>query len=213
VAAAVEHIAFLKTCDFSTVLDAGANKGQFTLAVQCVRPDAYVVGFEPLAGPAGRYARLFANRSNIELRRVALGSKQEQVDIHVSCRDDSSSLLPITEVQTSIFPGTEERGRESVKVVRLDDEIDVAALKPPVLLKMDVQGFELETLKGAVRSLERIEHVYCELSFFPFYAGQPLADEVIAWLATHGFSLAGVYHIANDVSGRAVQADFYFQRP
>jgi len=44
------------------------------------------------------------------------------------------------------------------------------------------------------------------------YAGQALADEVIAWLRERNFKLCGVYNMAYDKSGKAVQADFLFQK-
>ena len=53
--------------------------------------------------------------------------------------------------------------------------------------------------------------VYCECSFIEWYAGQALADEVIAWLRERGFKLCGVYNMAYDRDGKAVQADFLFQ--
>ena len=54
--------------------------------------------------------------------------------------------------------------------------------------------------------------VYVECSFMELYAGQSFADEVIAWLRERGLRLVGVYHMAYDGEGRAVQADFLFGR-
>jgi hypothetical protein len=97
-------------------------------------------------------------------------------------------------------------------VVRLDDALRVSELPHPVMLKIDVQGFELNVLKGAERSLTDIDHLYIELSFAPLYVGQPLASEVVAWLAQRGFVLAGIYHVEPDQAGRSIQADVHFQR-
>ncbi|MEW6169635.1 MAG: hypothetical protein AB1651_18375 [Pseudomonadota bacterium] len=54
--------------------------------------------------------------------------------------------------------------------------------------------------------------MYAECSFQTLYAGQSFADEVIAWLRERGLRLAGVYPMAYDERGRAVQADFLFAR-
>jgi hypothetical protein len=75
-----------------------------------------------------------------------------------------------------------------------------------------VQGAELEVLKGCASLLSSFDHIYAELSFVEFYSGQPLCDEVIAYLAQHGFALAGVYNLAADKDGVTVQADFLFSR-
>lgn len=212
VAATTEHKAFLQNVEFKTVLDAGANKGQFSLAVCCFHPGTEIIAFEPLQGPARTFSRVFGGNDKIVLKQVALGAVAANADIHVSKREDSSSLFAITDIQTETFHGTEEVNTQVVRVNALDQEIDVSELKKPILLKIDVQGFELELLKGAERSLGAIEHIYCELSFLPLYLGQPLAPEVIQWLAKRGFGLAGVYHIAHNANGRAVQADFHFQK-
>ena len=100
-----------------------------------------------------------------------MGERAGTAPIHVSARDDSSSLL-----------------------------------------KLDVQGYELHALRGCVTLLDAFAWVYCECSFVELYAGQALADEVIAWLRAHGFALIGAYNMAFDHDGRAVQADFLFAR-
>ncbi|MHB8571083.1 MAG: FkbM family methyltransferase [Metallibacterium sp.] len=80
------------------------------------------------------------------------------------------------------------------------------------MLKLDVQGYELQALRGCETLLEAFAWVYCECSFVELYAGQALADAVIAWLRERGFGLLGAYNMANDRDGRAVQADFLFGR-
>ena len=54
--------------------------------------------------------------------------------------------------------------------------------------------------------------MYVECSFVELYAGHAFADAVIAWLRGRGFALRGVYNMAYDDDGRAVQADFLFAK-
>lgn len=77
---------------------------------------------------------------------------------------------------------------------------------------MDVQGFELPALAGCEGLLDRFAWIYVECWFMELYAGQALADAVIAWLRDRGLRLAGVYNMSDDSDGRAVQADFLFGR-
>lgn len=212
VGAAIEHRNFLHSASFSTIIDAGANKGQFSLAARAAQPNARIIAFEPLEKQAAVYERIFAKDTHTQLIHTALGAQQGTADIHIAKRADSSSLLPIGTMQTEVFPGTEEIACVRITVDRLDHALDVATLPHPVLLKIDVQGFELELLKGADKILEHIDGIYVELSFLPFYDSQPLADEVIEWLARRRFYLAGVYHLAYSKQGQAVQADMYFRR-
>ncbi len=135
-----------------------------------------------------------------------------EAQIHVSARDDSSSLLPITQRQNALFPGTAEAGIATIRVMRLADALPAAGIESPALLKLDVQGFELQALAGCEDVLERFAWVYVECSFVELYAGQAFADGVIAWLRERGLRLTGVYNMAYDRAGRAVQADFLFGR-
>jgi FkbM family methyltransferase len=213
VAASIEHERVLRNLgEIRTVLDLGANRGQFALVSRHCFPDATIVSFEPLSGPASRYRRVFVDDPAAVMHQVAIGPEAGEATIHVSKRDDSSSLLPITGMQNELFPGTAEAETKTIRVAPLADLVDVQSIQLPVLLKLDVQGFELEALRGCESVLGRIGFVYVECSFLELYAGQALADEVIAWLRERGFRLSGVFNMSYDASGRSVQADFLFER-
>ena len=122
--------------------------------------------------------------------------------------DDCSSLLAPTAHQGAVFPQTRLAGTLPVEIAPLDAFIGPGDLPAPALLKLDVQGFELAALDGCASLLDRFAAVYVECSFVPLYAGQPLADEVLAHLRERGFRLSGVYNLTYDREGRAVQADF-----
>ena len=78
-----------------------------------------------------------------------------------------------------------EKGRIDLPMQRLDDlRIDLPA---PLLLKLDVQGYELEVLKGASETLKRTEVILSEVSLLPYNKGAPLMHEVIAFLADQDF--------------------------
>jgi len=92
---------------------------------------------------------------------------------------------------------------------------DLIILRVPLpffLLKLDVQGFELEVLKGCRSMLDYFSRVYVECSFVELYEGQALAHEVIDYLHQHGFRLSGVYNMTYGKEGIAVQADFLFTK-
>jgi FkbM family methyltransferase len=210
VAAAIEHEILLKQIQFSTIIDIGANKGQFALVCRYCFPDAKIISFEPIEEPSKKFRMIFLHDSNVVLHQVAIGPETAEKDIHISARDDSSSLLSISELQNEIFPGTAEVSTQLIKVVTLNNLIKPNDIKSPALLKIDVQGYELESLKGCEDLLNCFQNVYVECSFVELYEGQSFAQDVIVFLDQHGFVLKGIYNMSYDKKGNAVQADFFF---
>lgn len=212
VAAGVEHESVLKALDFRTVVDIGANRGQFALVVRRILPTAAIYSFEPLPIPARRFKDIFFGQQNVVLYQSALGADDREVTMHISARDDSSSLLAITDAQSTLFPGTEEAAVTTVRVRPLCTFIGKEKITHPALLKLDVQGFEFEVLKGCEDMLDAFSHVYAECSFIELYKGQPLVPEIISWLHARQFTLRGIYNLCYDKKGQAIQADFLFCR-
>ena len=210
VAAGVEHGTLLKSMKMATVVDIGANRGQFSLVARWCFPQARILAFEPLLGAVAKFSRVFAVDDRVTLNAVAIGPKAEQRSLHVSRSDDSSSLLPITERQSRLFPGTEEQRVTDVTVAPLGDFVDARDVCRPALLKLDVQGFELEALKGCESLLGVFDAIYVECSFIELYRGQALLADVINWLYDRGFRLQGAYNLCYDSQGLAVQGDFLF---
>ena len=80
-------------------------------------------------------------------------------------------------------------------------------------LKLDVQGFEMQVLMGAERSLERVRGLQAELPLTSLYEGDRPWREVVDHLARHGFAIAGVEPGFEDPdSGRMLQFDGVFLR-
>lgn len=210
VAASVEHEGVPFDPDTRTVIDVGASRGQFGLFAARTFTKARLVCFEPLAAPRAMLESVMpADRTTIH--PLAIGGARSTEQIHVSAADDSSSLLPIGRGQVEAFPGTQEERTEEVRVERLDDVL-TQPIERPALLKIDVQGYELEALRGADETLGHVDAIYVECSFTELYDGQPLADEVVCHLRDRGFRLAGVYGVARTPAGACLQADFLFRR-
>jgi FkbM family methyltransferase len=210
VAAAVEHRSVLQGLQCQTVVDIGANRGQFALVARNCFPEATIISFEPLPGPAAQFRAVFAGDPRVTLHQAAVGPQCGQAMIHISRRDDSSSLLPITSMQDTLFPGTAEIATETVRVAPLNEFVSEADVGPQALLKLDVQGYELMALKGCETLIDRFAFVYVECSFVELYEGQALANEVIGYLHARPWGLQGIYNVRYSAAGRAIQADFLF---
>jgi FkbM family methyltransferase len=211
VAPAIEHESVLRGLGLDFVVDVGANRGQFSLVCRRLFPEAAIVGFEPQDGAAGVYRALFANDTRVRLHESALAAERGQMMMHISARDDSSSLLPISGAQTGYFPGTEAVGTRMVAVGFLQDFVQPSEFGKRAFLKVDVQGFELEVLKAAEPLLASFGWIYVECSFVQLYEGQPLAPEILAWLEERNFAVAGNFNPTTARDGTRLQADLLFR--
>jgi hypothetical protein len=78
---------------------------------------------------------------------------------------------------------------------------------------MDVQGFELELLKGAINSLQQIKLIRFEASFISLYKDAPKFSEICLFLEESGFRFHSILgQIRSKESDTPVQGDFLFIR-
>lgn len=212
-AAGVEHKSVLRTLgEIRHVVDIGANRGQFALIARKCFSDALIDSFEPLVEPRQIYQAVFSGDLKVRLHGLAIGPQKGNGVIHISNRDDSSSLLPIGGEQTRLFPETAEKESRVIQVSTLGDVFKSGGeIIAPSLLKIDVQGYELSTLNGCDSVLGKFKYIYVECSFVELYTGQSLVGEVILFLSERNFRLIGVHNVYYDHSGKAIQADFLFQ--
>lgn len=200
--------------EVATVIDVGANRGQFSLLARELWPHSTIHAFEPLANPAAVFARIHGADRNVHLHQVALSERGGESEMHVAGRDDSSSLLPIGIHQTTAYPESAEVGRERVRTAKVEEILDMNGLRTPLLLKLDVQGYEDRLLAAMSGSLvARAEFILCELSFVELYAGQALAGRTVRRLTKEGFDVAAVGSTAVHPGLGAIQCDFLFKRP
>lgn len=210
--AAVEHEELFSQFRFDTILDVGANVGQFAVTALACAPSAVVHSFEPIQQCFTKLDRLRECFSSLHCYPFALGEEPGRATINVAANLGSSSILPFSPLQDQVYPGTGPIGREEITIETLDHVVESLPLVGTVLLKLDVQGFELNVLRGGLRMLERVDFVYLEGNFVAMYDGQPLITELIRLLDECNFSLRSIYNIGCGTYPTQVQADFLFCR-
>lgn len=210
VAAAVEHEDIPYSAAFNTVVDVGANRGQFAVVAARRFPEARLWCFEPLPDARVRLQTILRHREHSTIIGTALADRADQRRLHVTHDDDSSSLLRVGHLQRAEFPRTHEVSRMPVQTTRLDEFLTRGSIAQPALLKIDVQGTELAVLQGTTSIIDAFDAIIVECSFVELYVGQAPASHVIAFLASHGHHLRGVYGATYGADGACLQADLLF---
>jgi FkbM family methyltransferase len=208
--ASTEHDRIIDDLNLDTVIDIGANRGQFALCVRRLYPGAMIYSFEPLKKPAAKFRKVFEKDPRVRLFNKAIAAQSGSTEMHVSRWDVSSSILPFAQAQHDNFPFTEESRQETVTAATLADSLEQDSIKGTALLKLDVQGYELTALRGCENLIGRFKYVYVESSFIELYVGQALATEVISYLFDKGFKLTCVANLSTGNAKRPIQADFLF---
>lgn len=203
----IEHKSALAGMNVASVIDVGANKGQFSLVARSLFPNAEIHAFDPLETEFAIFKSVV--KGPVKHYAIALGAQAGEAKFYVTSRPDSSSLFKPDRGREHLY-GVTLSSSQTVPVMRLSDAIDLRTLTGPVLLKLDVQGGELDVLRGAADVLPLIDTIYTEASFVSLYEHQPLAGDIIDFLAKHGFALRGVFNHAVAPGVGPVQADFLF---
>jgi FkbM family methyltransferase len=200
--------------DVETVIDVGANVGQYGAALRASGFGGQIVSVEPLSDAYGRLARRCANDPQWVAVHTAVGAAPGTLSINVSANSYSSSVLPMTSAHTGAAPGSEYVGAEAVPVTTVAELVERFGLDPArTWLKIDTQGYEAPVLDGAGPLLGTFAAVQLELSFVPLYDGQALFDELVGRLAGAGHVLFGLEAGFSDPrTGRTLQCDGVFVR-
>lgn len=207
----LELLETLRATPPAVIYDIGANIGTWTCLAKSLYPAARVEAFEPLAQHVADFHRWTAAwPDDIRLHRCALGSSERTATMHVMDFSDASSLLPLAAAGAREF-NVHPTQEQSIPLVPLDVLVARENLPPPDLIKLDIQGYELEALRGAETCLRTARSVLCEVSFREYYTGQPLFADLAAFLRTHGFSLHAL-GAGTTLGAPLVQADALFTK-
>lgn len=180
-----------KNLKIKTVLDIGANVGQFATNIREQLPEAQIYSFEPLKECYDSLVETFKTDSNFIAFNYALGEKEEEIEMYKSKYTPSSSLLQMSETHKNLFPHTKEHTPEKIKVRILDEVTKELKLKDQILIKVDVQGFEEKVLNGGKNTFSKARAVILETSFAELYEGQPTFDMLYQKLHALGFDYNG----------------------
>lgn len=185
-------------------VDVGAYEGEWTKLCRAAFPDTSILMVEAQPGKAAHLKAVAASLGgDIDLALALLGP-------------EDGLEVPFAEMETgsSVFPETSETARQTrtMTTARLDSLLQRLGAPPVDFLKLDVQGYELEVLKGAAQALGQAEAVLLEASILPVNAGAPPFEEFVAFLDRAGFRVLDFCGQGRRRDGVLWQVDLLFLR-
>jgi FkbM family methyltransferase len=173
------------------IVEAGAHVGYDTVELSKRFPGGAIHAFEPIPALYRQLAERTADLANVTTYEKALGGASGRSKMWVSGGggDQASSLrrpaLHLEELPTITFDE-----QIAVEVTTLDDwarEHDVPSID---LLWLDLQGAELDLLKGSPGCMATVAVIHTEVMATEQYEGVPLYPEMLAWMEQRGFGVA-----------------------
>jgi len=167
----------------STFIDIGVNKGDYALlSARIVGQHGKVFAFEPAPMNCSWIKKSIKlnGYTNIELHEIALSDANGSAELRLADRSCEHTLLPI------------QRGRVhqaiAVKIQTLDDFLEtVGWTKPIAMIKIDVEGAELNVLKGATKTLSANKDIIVLMDIHPSLGVNP--KDICTYLEDKGFTI------------------------
>ncbi|MGY6214040.1 FkbM family methyltransferase [Methylolobus aquaticus] len=178
-----------------TLMDVGARGG----VDEDLRPAAWAtaaIGFEPEPEECARLNDIARGPwKSTRYVPTALGSRDGQATLNLPASGEGASLLPHNSDMLARFGHAalhHTMHQLPVETRTLDSAVEAFRLPEADYLKIDVEGAELDILRAAPRTLAHCAAAKVEVSFLEQRVGQPLAQEVVAFMLESGFVLAEI---------------------
>jgi FkbM family methyltransferase len=191
------------------IFDVGANVGQFGLDIRRNGFSGKIFSFEPVQEIYSKLLKTSSSYQPWDTYQLALGQAASWMEINVSGNSGlSTSLLPMLPIHIENFPESVFIRKELVEVSTVDRQLEILGLLPDkLLLKLDVQGFEFEVLKGASSSLDKIPFCFLEVSLTSLYDNESTLLPILNHLASSGHQVVEVFRGVRSKEGKLLQVD------
>lgn len=186
----------IKSKGINTVIDIGANKGQFSKLILKAFPNAIIYAFEPLPSAFNELNSWSKSlKSNqVITYNMAIGEKEGLVEMNFHSKfSPSSSILNTTIFNEEMYTMTQQQEKVHVQLNTLDKALEdkMNDLLEPVLIKIDVQGYEDRVLAGGEKVFSKAIGVILEVCLDSLYAEQAKFEHIVQVMSGFGFRYAG----------------------
>jgi FkbM family methyltransferase len=198
------------------ILDIGANVGDVAVAALNSYEGSHVICFEPVQ----KTHEILKNRlapfgERVHMHKVALSNAEGVGEINITSFHGANSIAPQPRFHKDCNPHVQEIGKELIKLVRLDDYCANFPCERVDIMKIDVEGHELDVLKGGIQFIStRVEFIIIEVSLMRDQSWEQQAVfEIFALLKDAGFRLLNVMdlHRTSDGTALLTQMDCVFR--
>ncbi len=180
----VNLLGFLDPARPCTLIDVGANVGDFTADFLSVFPDSQVWCMEPVSQTCQTLNRRFADNPKVRVVPCGASDRRGSAEIILAADHRFSTLIPYSQAGLT-GRNFEMVDRETVQLDRID-ALPIGADPGQLVLKIDVQGHEAVALQGAAGLLGRADLVLAEVSFANQHAAQaPSFSSITSLLAAY----------------------------
>ena len=204
--------------EIDTVLDVGANHGQYATSLRALGYTGWIYSYEPVKSIFDSLSSRMASDTRWRGFNFALGEAEDRKSINVAAGDgQASSFLTFNEDGPERWGDAHRVARmEEVEVHRLDGVIPAITAERPdahIYLKLDTQGLDLAILRGAGDSIPRILGLQAEIAAHQFYEGMVRFGDAINGFHELGFEITGVFPLSREFDNlRVIEFDFVFMR-
>lgn len=195
-----------------TVIDLGANVGQFAVAAANLFDGAKILSVEPDPRVANQLKKNLDAYEHVEIFVTAMGDSVGNAEFFVNKDAQVSSMLQLGNDRRREFPQSTVVEKINVPVTTLDTFFLGRDLDQPILLKIDVQGFEDRVINGGKKFLNNTEWVVMEVSFADLYQGERDFESMLDLMNLHGFQFIRPLNCHfSPVTGQIIEMDALFQ--
>lgn len=204
----------LKDHRVDLVFDIGANNGGWATGLRDLGYSGRIVSFEPLSEAFAMLVNRSAKDPNWDAVRMGFGDTEGEGVLHIAGNSESSSMLPMLPLHTSVLPSSKYVGSETVPLTTLDTAVrEYSQPSRKLFVKIDAQGCEPKILSGARASADKIVGLQIEMSLSPLYEGEMLLPEMVNFVSSMGYTLMSLEPGFSDpATGRLLQVDGLFFR-